>query len=513
MPDHAPSASLTIRLSPNDNVAVSRADLLEGTALPSEGVTATMRIPTGHKVATRAIAEGEAVVKYDQVIGFATQAIAPGDHVHVHNCGMAEFDRDYAFCANAKPTAMLPDAERATFQGYRRASGRAGTRNYIGILTSVNCSATVARYIAEAFNKTGILADYPNVDGVTAFVHSTGCGMADSGDGYEALQRTLWGYAQHPNFAGILMVGLGCEVNQIPFLLDAYGLKRGERFQTLTIQETGGTRRTVDEAIERIKAMLPAANAARRETIPASELTLALQCGGSDGYSGITANPALGAAADLLVRHGGTAILSETPEIYGAEHLLTRRAVSRAVGEKLIERIRWWEDYTKRNGGEMNNNPSPGTKAGGLTTILEKSLGAAAKGGTTNLMGVYKYAEPVTAKGFVFMDSPGYDPCSVTGQVASGANVVCFTTGRGSVFGFKPSPSIKLATNSAMYNRMAEDMDINCGGIADGEKSVAEVGQEIFDKILEVASGTPSKSEALGFGDAEFIPWQIGAVM
>ena len=507
------TASLTIRLAPSDNVVVARADLLEATSIAAEGVSTTGRIPTGHKLATRAIAEGEAVVKYDQVIGFATQAIRPGDHVHVHNCGMAEFDRDYAFCEGAKPTAMVPEGERATFQGYRRADGRCGTRNYIGILTSVNCSATVARYIAEAFNRTGILADYPNIDGVCAFVHSTGCGMADSGDGYEALQRTLWGYARHPNFAGILMVGLGCEVNQIPFLLDAYGLTRGERFQTLTIQETGGTRRTVDAAIERIKAMLPAANAAVRETCPANELTLALQCGGSDGYSGITANPALGAAADLLVRHGGTAILSETPEIYGAEHLLTRRAVSREVGEKLIERIRWWEDYTRRNGGEMNNNPSPGNKAGGLTTILEKSLGAAAKGGTTNLTGVYKYAEPVTAKGFVFMDSPGYDPCSVTGQVASGANVVCFTTGRGSVFGFKPSPSIKLATNTPMYNRMAEDMDINCGGIADGDKTVEAVGREIFAKVLEVASGTPSKSEALGFGDAEFIPWQIGAVM
>ena len=507
------NASLTIRLSPNDNVVVSRADILEGTEVAGEGITTVNRIPIGHKVATRAIAEGEAVMKYDQVIGFATQAIAPGTHVHVQNCGMADFDRDYAFCEKAKATEMVPEAERATFQGYRRANGKVGTRNYIGILTSVNCSATVARYIAEAFNRTGILDDYPNVDGVAAFVHSTGCGMADSGDGYEALQRTLWGYAQHPNFAGVLMVGLGCEVNQIPFLLDAYGLKHGETFQTLTIQETGGTRRTVDAAIERITAMLPAANAARRETVPASELTLALQCGGSDGYSGITANPALGAAADLLVRHGGTAILSETPEIYGAEHLLTRRAVSRDVGEKLIERIRWWEDYTQRNGGEMNNNPSPGNKAGGLTTILEKSLGAAAKGGTTDLMGVYKYAEAVTAKGFVFMDSPGYDPCSVTGQVASGATVVCFTTGRGSVFGFKPSPSIKLATNTGMYNRMAEDMDINCGGIADGDKTVAEVGQEIFEKILDVASGNPSKSEALGFGDAEFIPWQIGAVM
>jgi altronate hydrolase len=377
----------------------------------------------------------------------------------------------------------------------------------------VNCSATVARYIADAFNASGRLADYPNIDGVSAFCHATGCGMADSGEGYENLQRTLWGYARHPNFAGILMVGLGCEVNQIPFLLDAYGLEIGDSFQTMTIQESGGTRRTVEEGVARITAMLASANDVVRETVPASELMVALQCGGSDAYSGITANPAMGAAVDLLVAQGGTGILAETPEIYGAEHLLTRRAVRREVGEKLVARIRWWEDYTARNHGTMDNNPSPGNKAGGLTTILEKSLGAAAKGGTTNLTGVYKYAEPVDTRGFVFMDSPGFDPASITGEVASGANLVTFTTGRGSVYGCKPAPSVKLATNSQMYERMAEDMDINCGVIADGEKTVQQVGREIFDYMLEIASGRPSKSEALGFGDNEFIPWQVGAVM
>jgi altronate hydrolase len=337
--------------------------------------------------------------------------------------------------------------------------------------------------------------------------------MADSGEGYENLQRTLWGYAQHPNFAGVLIVGLGCEVNQIPFLLDAYGLELNDTFQTMTIQESGGTRKTVDEAVERITSMLPAANNVFRETVSASELTVALQCGGSDAYSGITANPALGNAVDRLVENGGTGILSETPEIYGAEHLLTRRAVDQSVGEKLIERIRWWEDYTERNNGSMDNNPSPGNKAGGLTTILEKSLGAAAKGGTTNLAAVYKYAEPVDTKGFVFMDSPGFDPASITGQVASGANLVCFTTGRGSVYGCKPSPSIKLSTNTAMYNRMSDDMDINCGVIVDGEATVQEVGEQIFNYFLKIASGQESKSESLGFGDNEFIPWQIGAVM
>ena len=471
--------------------------------LSNAGKSDAIGVRLGIKV--EGLIDGEHLLQVDD--------IPAGTLVHSHNMEFREFDRDYAFCEGAKPTAMVPEGERATFQGYRRADGRCGTRNYIGILTSVNCSATVARYIAEAFNRTGMLADYPNIDGVCAFVHSTGCGMADSGDGYEALQRTLWGYARHPNFAGILMVGLGCEVNQIPFLLDAYGLTRGERFQTLTIQETGGTRRTVDAAIERIKAMLPAANAAVRETCPASELTLALQCGGSDGYSGITANPALGAAADLLVRHGGTAILSETPEIYGAEHLLTRRAVSREVGEKLLARIRWWEDYTARNRMEMNNNPSPGNKAGGLTTILEKSLGAAAKGGTTNLVEVYEFAEPVSAKGLVFMDTPGYDPVSVTGHVAGGANVVCFTTGRGSVYGCKPSPSLKLATNSRVYQHMEEDMDVNCGTVIDGTETVEQAGDRIFRSILRTASGERSKSELLGFGEDEFAPWVVGATM
>ena len=337
--------------------------------------------------------------------------------------------------------------------------------------------------------------------------------MAGAGEGYANLQRTLWGFARHPNFGGVLMAGLGCEVNQIDFLLEAYGLERGPRFRTMTIQETGGTRKTVERGIAMIEEMLPEADKAERRPLPASHLTLALQCGGSDAYSGITANPALGAAVDLLVRHGGTAILSETPEIYGAEHLLTRRAASLEIADKLIERIRWWEDYTARNGGQMDNNPSPGNKAGGLTTILEKSLGAAAKGGTTNLMGVYRYAETVSAKGFVFMDSPGYDPCSVTGQVAAGANVVCFTTGRGSVFGCKPSPSIKLATNSAMYRRMEEDMDIDCGVVLGEGVSIEDLGERIFQRILAVASGARTKSEALGFGDDEFVPWQIGAVM
>ncbi len=504
--------TLSIRLAPEDNVVVARVDILSGTEIPGEGVTALDVVPAGHKIAARPIAVGEPVRKYDQIIGFASEPVEAGAHVHVHNCAMGDFERDYAIGRDMKPVDFVPEGNRASFQGYLRANGSVGTRNYIGVLTSVNCSATAARFIAEAVEER-ILADYPHVDGVVALTHSTGCGMAGAGDGYDNLQRVLWGHARHPNFAGIVLVGLGCEVNQIDFLLEAYGLERGAFLQTMNIQETGGLRSTVERGRDLIRDMLPEADRARRRPVAASELTVALQCGGSDGYSGITANPALGSAVDMLVRHGGTGVLAETPEIYGAEHLLTRRAVDERTGRKLIERIRWWEDYTERNGGEMNNNPSPGNKAGGLTTILEKSLGAAAKGGTTNLAGVYRYGEPIDRKGFVFMDSPGYDPCSITGQVASGANLVCFTTGRGSVYGNKPVPSIKLATNTEMYRRLEEDMDINCGTITDGAASVAEVGSEIFDKFLAVASGEATKSEAQGLGTAEFIPWQVGAVM
>jgi len=500
-----------LRLNPADNVIVSVDPILPGAV--AEGITAISRVPKGHKMATAAIRLGEPVLKFGQIIGFATADIRAGEHVHTHNCGVHEFSRDYHFAEAAQPEHVLPEAERRTFQGYRRKNGKVGTRNYIGILTSVNCSASVARFIADEFNRSGILADYPHIDGVVPFVQGTGCGMAGKGsEGFQILQRTEWGYATHPNLVGALLVGLGCEVMQIPDLVADYGLKENEMFRTMTIQATGGTRKTVERGVAMIKEMLADANAVRRESVPVSEIMLALQCGGSDGYSGITANPALGYAADLLVEQGGTAVLCETPEIYGAEHLLTRRAATREIGEKLVGIIKWWEDYTARNKGEMNNNPSPGNKAGGLTTILEKSLGAAAKGGTTTLRGVFHYAEPITTRGFVFMDSPGYDPVGVTGQVASGCNIICFTTGRGSAFGFKPAPSIKLATNSDTYLRQTEDMDINCGDILDGV-TIEQKGREILDRVIAVASGEKSKSEELGYGDNEFVPWQVGAVM
>jgi altronate hydrolase len=502
--------SLAIRLNPADNVVIARTDILPGTQVPGEGVSAATHVPTGHKIATAPIAKDQPIRRYNQIIGFATRDIAAGEHVHTHNCEVRVFERDYAFGTDARPTDYVN--QPATFEGIVRADGRVATRNYIGILTSVNCSATVARHIADHF-RGNALADYPNVDGVVALTHAQGCGMASQGEGIDILRRTIGGYAKHPNFASNIIVGLGCEANQIGGLLASEKLEVGENLQAMTIQEEGGTTKTVREGIARIKEMLPEANKVKRQTVPASHIILALQCGGSDGYSGITANPALGAAVDLLVRHGGTAVLSETPEIYGAEHLLTRRAVSREVGDKLVDLIHWWEEYTARNKGEMNNNPSPGNKAGGLTTILEKSLGAVAKGGTSNLVEVYRYAEAITAKGFVYMDTPGYDPVAATGQVAGGGNIICFTTGRGSVFGCKPAPSLKLATNTALYRHMTDDMDINCGTIVDGEESIAQVGERIFKLILETCSGTRTKSEALGFGEDEFAPWQLGAVM
>lgn len=494
----------TVRLSDQDNVVTAIAALEVGQE------DAIQLIPRGHKMATTDIARGAPVYKYAQVIGYAAEDIAKGAHVHTHNLEFRNVDMEYEFSTNLRPVA--PATKQDTFMGYRRANGRVGTRNYVAVLTSVNCSATAARMIGAHFTPDK-LAAYPNVDGVVAFVHGTGCGMTGSGDGFEALQRVMWGYARNPNVGAVLMAGLGCEMNQIDWLIEAYGLTPGPLFQSMNIQDVGGLRKTIDLGIKKIETILPMVNLSEREECPASELMVALQCGGSDAWSGVTANPAVGYACDLLVAQGGTGVLAETPEIYGAEHLLTARAKDRATGEKLIGLIKWWEDYTARNHGSMDNNPSPGNKKGGLTTILEKSLGAAAKGGTTPLNGVFKYAEPVTAKGFTFMDSPGYDPASVTGQIASGCNLVCFTTGRGSAFGAKPSPSMKVATNTEMYNRMTDDMDINAGRMLTDGASLEDVGREIYEMWLRMASGEQSKSEAQGLGDYEFVPWQIGAVM
>ena len=533
------SSGLVIRIHPNDDVVIARQQLVGGTRIESESITVSGLIPPGHKIATRAIAAGAPVHRYDQIIGNAKVAIAPGQHVHTHNLEFSSFARDYAAASGARPTDYAK--EPATFDGIVRADGRIATRNYVGILTSVNCSATVARAIADHFRRDTnpkALERFPNVDGVVALTHGGGCATDSAGEPLQVLRRTLGGYARHPNFDAVLVVGLGCETNQIDGMLEQEGLATaramgrpepggapsggrsaatwgpsGPRLHAFNIQETGGTKKTVAHGIELVEWLLEEANRATRTPVPAGHIMVGLQCGGSDGYSGISANPALGAAVDRLVRHGGTAILSETPEIYGGEHLLTRRAVTPEIAEKLIARIRWWEHYTAKNDQEMDNNPSAGNKAGGLTTILEKSLGAIAKSGTTNLVDVFEYAQPVTTKGLVFMDTPGYDPVSATGQVAGGANLICFTTGRGSAYGCAPSPSLKLSTNTALWVKQEDDIDINCGDVIDGGASIDEMGERIFRLMLDTASGRKTKSEVHGYGQNEFVPWSLGAVM
>ena len=485
-------------LNPADNVAI----------LTEKGIA-----PEGHKIARAGIAQGQPVVKYGQTIGYATADIAVGDHVHSHNCAFGEHDRDY------RPGAGLVHAQAAlaayqdtgmVFQGYHRDGGQVGTRNFIALVATVNCSATVIRRAAEELRIEGALDPYPHVDGVVAFAHGTGCGMADSGPGWQALQRVLTGHAGHPNVGAALFVGLGCEVMQIARMKRELG--QAARFHGLTIQENGGTRRTIDAIKDRVRQMLPQVDQARRAPAPASALKIGLQCGGSDGFSGITANPALGVACDMLAAQGASVVLSETPEIFGAERLLLDRVSRPELADKLLARLRWWEDYAARNGASLDNNPSPGNKAGGLTTILEKSLGAVAKAGATPLNAVLEYGEPITAPGLNFMDTPGYDPVSATGQIAGGAQLIVFTTGRGSAFGSKPAPTIKLATNDALYAAMRDDMDLNCGDILSGV-TLQDKARQIVAMILDVASGQETKSEALGLGDNEFLPWQIGAVV
>ena len=499
-----------IRLHPDDNLVIAVHEIAAEESVPSEGITSLHHIPAGHKMATVPIAQGEPIRKYNTVIGFAGVDIGPGSLVHTHNIVFRDLDRDYAFASEYEPTNLLPEAERATFQGIVRKDGRVATRNFIGVCSTVNCSATVVRKIAEWFT-TERLADYPNVDGVVALSHPLGCGCATTGEAMDQVRRTIAGYINHANLAGVLLVGLGCERNQIADLMTLHDLKIGSGLKTFVMQEVGGTRKTVEAGVAAVKEMLPEANLITRQSVDASHLTVGLQCGGSDGFSSITANPALGNAVDILARHGGTAILSETTEVYGAEHTLTRRAVSKEVGQKLIDRIRWWKDfYAVGHDVQINGVVNPGNQAGGLANILEKSLGSSMKGGTGPLMEVYKYAEKVNQNGLVFMDSPGYDPPSVTGQIASGANLIAFTTGRGSMFGSKPAPTIKLASNSPMFYRLEEDMDINCGEMLDGTKTLDEMGQLIFSSMLDTASGKKSKSELLGLGDNEFVIWDIG---
>jgi altronate hydrolase len=500
-----------IRLHASDNVLIAKRPLALGEQVEAWQIKMRAQVPAGHKIAAVAISKGDRILKYNTEIGLATRDIAAGEHVHGHNLALAEFYHDPAFGADVKPVNSLPVDQQARFMGFVRPDGRVGTRNFIGLFSSVNCSATVIHKIAAYFTPER-LAPYPNIDGVVAFAQTTGCGMASPSPHFDLLQRTIGGYVRHPNLAGALIVGLGCERNQVADLSTSQELRSSLLMQTLVMQESGGTRATSEAGISAVQSMLSAANDVQRSSVSASHLSIGLECGGSDGFSGITCNPALGVAMDILVKHGGTAILSETPEIHGVEHMLTRRAITPEVGQKLLDKLAWWSEYTRGTNVQFNGVVGHGNQIGGLANIFEKSLGSAMKAGSTPLQAVYEYAEPIKHKGFVFMDSPGYDPVAVTGQIASGANLICFTTGRGSMFGSKPAPTIKLASNSDMYKRLEEDMDINCGMILDGEVSVHEMGQRIFEELLRYASGQVTKSEALGLGDHEFVPWHLGVV-
>ena len=501
--------SPVIRLDSADNVVVARVEIAQGSAIPSEGVTALQDVPLGHKIATRPIARGEAVLKYNTIIGFAGEDILPGTWMHSHTVLMDDFQKDYRFGQDYRPTELLPLAERASFMGIRRADGRVATRNYMGVFITVNCSATVARRIANYFDEER-LADYPNVDGVIPFVHEQGCGMEMTGEPMDLLRRTLAGYIRHPNLAGALVCSLGCERNNLARFFEEQSLATSKMLKTVTMQQVGGTAAAIEDGKAAIREMLAEANAVTRETCSAEHIKIGLQCGGPDGFSGLSANPALGKAVDILVRQGGTAILSETSELYGVEHTLTARARTPEIGQKFVERIAWWLDYNKGRDTQINGRVSPGNNAGGLANIIEKALGGSKKGGSSGINEVYRYAEPVIEHGLVIMDTPGYDPVSATGQIAGGANLICFTTGRGSCFGSFPAPTIKLASNTPMSQRMAGDMDVNCGSVIDGEMDLDQMGEEIFRKILAVASGEKSKSEALGVGEEEFAPWPIG---
>lgn len=514
-----------IVLHAGDEVVVLKHALAAGTELAwQEGqMRLSAATPAGHKVAIRPVREGDPVHKYGQIIGYATQNIVPGDWVHSHNLSNGPEDASahppYEFGTDLRFPPPLPPGEERTFSGYARPNGQSGTRNYLSLISTVNCSADTIHLVAERLRREA-LGDFPNVDGVVAVTHKTGCGMAINGKKYEVLQRCLAGMTEHPNVSAALVVGLGCEVNQAASLVQNQRLIAPQSLLTatpapppiLTIQQNGGIRKTVDAAFEQALRLLRQMNALRRTPQPVANLVVGTNCGGSDGSSGITANPALGWAGDEMVRHGAAWLIAETSETYGAEHLLTRRAVSREVGEKLLALMRWWEEYTAMHGARMDNNPSPGNKDGGLTTINEKSLGAVVKSGSTPMVAVYDFAERIDRKGFSFMDTPGHDPESVTGLVAGGCSLVAFTTGRGSCLGFKPSPVLKIATNTPLYERMPEDMDLDAGVILSGVP-LADVGRQIFEELIAVASGKQTKSEAQGLGDHTFAPWALGPTL
>lgn len=503
--------NLTIRLHPDDNVVVARVDIPAGTEIPEEGFVTKNDIPAGHKVACVDIEADGKVVKFATPICLSARPIAAGEHVHKHNVHTEPLEKDYAFCSEYKETELVPEDERIKFNGFVRESGKVGTRNYIGIFTTVLCCAGVAKGIADYFSKE-VMKQYPNVDGVIPFIVDTGCGMEQSGAPMDILRRCTGNYIKHPNIGAALIVGLGCERNNIDAFMQQEGIVETDRIKRFVIQEHHGSVQSIKDGIEIVKEFLEIANKDEREPASIEHLMVALQCGGSDGFSVISANPALGVAMDKLVKNGGTCVLAETTEIYGGEHILTRNAATPELAQKIIDIMDWWKDYSVGHAVQFTGNTVPGNIKGGLTSTAEKALGVVQKGGSTGLVDVVDYAFPVTKHGFNYMDTPARDSVSMTGEISGGCNICVFTTGRGTCIGTYPSPTIKLCSNTPAFNNMKDDMDINCGTIVDGEKTLAEVGEEIFDYILEVANGKYPKSEELGYGVDEFKPWQFGII-
>ena len=498
-----------IRLDETDNTVLALKDIPAGTFLPEEGITVLSDIPMGHKILTRFTAKGEPVLKCGTVIGYASCDAEPGTHMHNDTIAFDAVTEETAYCSDWKPTEYVPESERRTFRGFRREDGSVGTRNCIAVIACSNCAATVVRRIAAHFDG-GVLSCFPHVDAVVPLVTSTGCGIEKSGVPLEFMRRVLAGTVRNPNFAGALVVALGCENNNIDAFFSETGLSAGTMLRRLVIQEEGGGRASVEKGIAAVEEMLAEAELFRRTDVSVSELRVALECGGSDAFSGVSANPALGKAMDLLVRQGGTAILTEPTEFVGIESALARRARDRHTAQQVMDMMAWWREYLKGTDSQINGKVTPGNNAGGITNVLEKALGSTRKAGSTGLNAVFEYAEPVTERGFVIMNAPSYDPVSAAAMFAGGANICAFTTGRGSLYGARHFPTVKISSNTRRWEIQRDDIDLNAGAVIDGEKTLDEMGREIFETLIAVASGQKTKSELFGMGDDEYVIWDIG---
>ena len=495
-PDALPLQDCAIQVSPRDNVAVAKRALARGdrVVLPDgDSVAIRGTVTPGHRFATRPIPASELVLQYGQPIG-TSKGMAVGDPISHDNMGdEVPFDRELPADLHHPETELLPEGERACFAGFRRPDGRVGTRNWVLIVPTSMCASHEAAQIATVAEFTLWSREkFPHVDGVVALPHNKGCGSSE-GSNLEVMLRTLANYAGHPNVGAVLFMDLGCEKTNLEllrsYLGDRGGLGWDKPVAWLGIQEAGGTQAAIQRGLAAIEGMLPEANATAREECSAADLVLGVKCGGSDGFSGLSANPALGHCSDLVVRSGGTVLITEIPEFCGAEHLFARRARNAEVGRQVFEAVDWYADYASKFGTVLAENPSPGNVAGGLLNITIKSLGAMAKAGTTRVEGVTGYAEPPRGRGLHLMQGPGYDQESTPGLVGAGCNAVIFTTGRGTTIGNAIAPVIKLASNTPVFQRMGDDLDLNAGTIIDGTETIPEVGQRVFDHLVELASG------------------------